>query len=116
MRAHFRSAFLVVLSAVLNASLVSAIPLDTLQNRANGTFLSCLEHAGLDPVVQGETAYTADSTPFNLRCVRARLWTRSTRSRSYCDADHARLLALQVQVQAGSPRLPQRRSWGCGSS
>ena len=84
MRPYFRSAFLVVFSAVLIASPVWAIPLDALQNRANGngTFLSCLEHAGLDPVVQGETAYMADSAPFNLRCVRARLWTRSTRYRS----------------------------------
>ncbi|RPD61410.1 FAD-binding domain-containing protein [Lentinus tigrinus ALCF2SS1-6] len=66
--AYFPSGSLVVtvLAAAL-LSLAARVPYSSLENRANSTFLSCLEHAGLDPVVQGEAAYATDSAPFNLR-------------------------------------------------
>ncbi|KAI0706913.1 FAD-binding domain-containing protein [Cerioporus squamosus] len=64
MRASFTS--FVVLSAV-SSSLAAWVPLSSLQNRANSSFLDCLEGAGLDPVVQGESDYATDAAPFNLR-------------------------------------------------
>lgn len=66
MRASFTS--FVVLSAV-SSSLAAWVPLSSLQNRVDSPFLDCLETAGFDPVVQGESEYATDAAPFNLRCV-----------------------------------------------
>lgn len=67
MRPTFFSSF-VVLSAV-SASYAAWVPLSSLQNRAQNTFFSCLENAGLDPVVQGESDYASATAAFNLRYV-----------------------------------------------
>ena len=56
-----------ILSAVSSA-LGAWIPYSELKNRGESAFLSCLEKAGLDPVVQGDPDYATDSAPFNLRC------------------------------------------------
>ena len=66
MRTSFTS--FVILSAV-SSSLAAWVPLSQLQNRANSSFLDCLESAGLDPVVQGESDYATDAAAFNLRYV-----------------------------------------------
>ena len=74
MRTSFSS--FVVLSAV-SSSLAAWVPLSQLQNRANSSFLDCLDSAGLDPVVQGESDYATDAAAFNLRYALWRLWRGS---------------------------------------
>ena len=65
MRRVLASSF--VLSAA-TAALGAWIPASQLKHRGASALLDCLEGAGLDPVVQGESAYAADAAPFNLRC------------------------------------------------
>ena len=58
----------VILSAASSA-LASWIPYSQLKTRTKNGLLDCLEHAGLDPVVEGDATYATDALPFNLRYV-----------------------------------------------
>ena len=51
-----------------SSALAAWVPASQLKNRGDSALLDCLEQAGLDPVVQGESAYATDAAPFNLRC------------------------------------------------
>ncbi|TBU27940.1 FAD-binding domain-containing protein [Dichomitus squalens] len=64
MRGGLRS--FIVLSAVSSA-FGAWIPYSQIKNRGESAFLNCLESANLDPVVQGDSDYATDSSPFNLR-------------------------------------------------
>ncbi|KAI0713966.1 FAD-binding domain-containing protein [Earliella scabrosa] len=64
MRAAFSS---FVILAASSACLASWVPYSSLQNRADSHFLDCLERAGLDPIVQGESEYATAAAPFNVR-------------------------------------------------
>ena len=63
MRAAFAS-FAILSAAVARAAWV---PLSSLETRADNAFLDCMENAGLDPLVQGESGYASAAQPFNLR-------------------------------------------------
>ncbi|RPD53461.1 FAD-binding domain-containing protein [Lentinus tigrinus ALCF2SS1-7] len=63
---HLSFTLLVLLSA-FTTSVVAWAPLSSLQGRANNTFVNCLEQAGLDPVLQDEASYAANSSAYNLR-------------------------------------------------
>ena len=54
--------------AAASSALAAWVPASQLKNRGDSALLDCLEQAGLDPVVQGESAYATDAAPFNLRC------------------------------------------------
>ena len=55
--------------AAASSALATLAPASELNNRGDNAFLNCLKQAGLNPVVQGETAYDTDAAPFNRRCV-----------------------------------------------
>ena len=70
MRGVFAS--LVILSTT-SAALGAFIPYSQLKARghqhARSSLLDCLDSAGLDPVVEGDSDYASDAAAFNLRCV-----------------------------------------------
>ncbi|KAI0755390.1 FAD-binding domain-containing protein [Daedaleopsis nitida] len=55
--------------AILSVAVARAawVPLSSLEARASNAFLDCMDGAGLDPLVQGESGYTSAAQPFNLR-------------------------------------------------
>lgn len=70
-----RGIFTALVSLSVASSSLAASP--PLEHRASNQFISCLEKAGLDPVVSGESSYQNDIAPFNLRYVPCS-WLRAT--------------------------------------
>ncbi|KAM5536522.1 hypothetical protein V8D89_009799 [Ganoderma adspersum] len=56
-----------VILASASSVFSSWIPYSQLKTRTRSGLLDCLEHAELDPVVEGDAIYAIDALPFNLR-------------------------------------------------